>query len=499
MSDYKVFPKSIRINNLKCFNEEDVNLNVPDGTEGSGLTLLIGDNGSGKTTILEAINYAFSGRFAENRIDISDFTDPEKPIVVECLTEHFKVNSGSDFRKGHYFNSRGITFSAKSRDRKKAGAFLSSPIAANSKFEMDEDTYYLKKDDSCYIPSNPNSTQSIDQRDLSFDQSRINGNGTNVFFFDKSRSRQLSSGNFRTSFDRICEDLDWKFRKKLNSDGKVDEYIDFFSNDLFDYVLDNAQKGVGSKVASQLSDFFDDKQFLNLRIDLIDLLKPFSSAFFAVRGKGDLTQIKPNNLGSGVEFILAILFQKLLSEQSKGEKVYLIDEPEMHLHPKAQEQLSKILISESAKNQIVLSTHSPYMLKNLLSKCGATVLTKNSAGKIEVTNQSVQSVGLFPWSPTISEVNYKAFGLYTIEFHNELYGYLQEREECWRIHEMETFLSGKGISKNLTWIKMPSNKTEDLTICSYVRNSIHHPENTANEQVDDNLLKSSIDTLVKLI
>jgi len=55
-----MYIKSLNINNFRCFQEdsEPITFNVPDGDNtGSGLNILVGENGTGKTTILEAISY----------------------------------------------------------------------------------------------------------------------------------------------------------------------------------------------------------------------------------------------------------------------------------------------------------------------------------------------------------------------------------------------------------------------------------------------------------
>ena len=64
-----VFIKRIEISNYRCFENEGIDFSVPDGiTPGSGLNVLIGENGNGKTTILDAINYLTQSSYAsENK------------------------------------------------------------------------------------------------------------------------------------------------------------------------------------------------------------------------------------------------------------------------------------------------------------------------------------------------------------------------------------------------------------------------------------------------
>lgn len=64
-------------------------------------------------------------------------------------------------------------------------------------------------------------------------------------------------------------------------------------------------------------------------------------------------------LGDGTINLFAIA--AYLLEQNK-EKILIIDEPELSLHPEAQRLLFAILKEQSKEKQIILSTHSPYFV-----------------------------------------------------------------------------------------------------------------------------------------
>jgi recombinational DNA repair ATPase RecF len=82
-----IFVKKLSIQGYKCFENEPVSFSIPDGNRGSGLNILIGENGNGKTTVLEAVNYLTLNSFsAENRLNINDFRDYKKEIVIEAET-----------------------------------------------------------------------------------------------------------------------------------------------------------------------------------------------------------------------------------------------------------------------------------------------------------------------------------------------------------------------------------------------------------------------------
>jgi hypothetical protein len=360
---------------------------------------------------------------------------------------------------------------------------------------LDENAYYNESDGQPYLQSKSRDTKTVDPRELTLDTGRIGPNGVNAFYFDKNRARHLASGTYRTTFDAICDDLNWRYQKKLREEGARGDYASKVTKDVFIWALDTAQKGIGGKLGEQFSDFFDNAHFKNLRLELLSLLEPFSSAFLAVRAEDDIQQITTRNLGSGVELVLALLLQRLLSDPARGDKILLIDEPEMHLHPTAQKKLADLLLEEAKTCQIVISSHSPYLLQRLVKFGTTNVFSSTTVGKIEVEQQAA-GAGLFPWSPSFGEVNFKAFAMPTVEFHNELYGYLQSKYNFEKFTDVDSFLSSKGILSDHTWVHAVTGKSHMVSECTYVRHCIHHPENTINSTYAEAKLDASIKKLI---
>lgn len=211
----------------------------------------------------------------------------------------------------------------------------------------------------------------------------------------------------------------------------------------------------------------------------------------------------PKDLGSGVEIILTLLLLRSISAESKGGIVYLIDEPELHLHPSAQEQLAKLLLAESSNKQIVVSTHSPYLIRGFMSaSVNKVLLNRDDTGKVVISYANSAAAKLFPWSPSWGEVNYNAYNMATVEFHNELYGWLQEKYSLNTERDVESYLDTQGIGKPKQWIKEKSGTVQpayDITLCSYVRNSIHHPENRNNTPFTETELSESIEILIRVV
>ena len=96
------------------------------------------------------------------------------------------------------------------------------------------------------------------------------------------------------------------------------------------------------------------------RIDIKELGKPLASPFqVRVRVLGPAKNLV--DVGYGVSQVLPILVESVLGEAGR---TYLLQQPEVHLHPKAQAQLGSLL-SELAKQEqkrFIVETHGDYII-----------------------------------------------------------------------------------------------------------------------------------------
>lgn len=96
-----------------------------------------------------------------------------------------------------------------------------------------------------------------------------------------------------------------------------------------------------------------------------------------------------NELSSGEkQLFLRTLSIKMLEPE---DSIILIDEPELSLHPKWQQQIIKVYQSIGKNNQIILATHSPHILGSVPSE-NIIVLSKNEENKIvPITGEELYS------------------------------------------------------------------------------------------------------------
>ncbi|MCQ0111213.1 ATP-dependent nuclease [Zhouia amylolytica] len=183
-----------------------------------------------------------------------------------------------------------------------------------------------------------------------------------------------------------------------------------------------------------------------------------------------------------VSFLLTLSVKNYNGELENT--ILLIDEPEVHLHPPAQINLLSELIeitSNKRNNIVFFATHSNYLIdKTNLDRCYQVIKEDNHKtilNKIEKTTS------------TYAEVNYEVFKIPTTDYHNELYGYLEDVEKA-KLNALEKDRKWKNASKG--------GAEEDVSLSRYIRHSIHHPENYLNRMYTEKQLIKSIEILRKL-
>lgn len=217
--------------------------------------------------------------------------------------------------------------------------------------------------------------------------------------------------------------------------------------------------------------------------------------------------------GTGMQRALALtliqVFADIYNKESEKHSkpiLFLLDEPETFLHPKAQGKLIDALEKISDKSQTFIITHSPYLLRKYKKETHSINIFSRNAG-INKIQAGIELGILGPLSPTWGEINYRAFGICSNEFHNELYGYLQELavekydEKYYDPKQFDDFLEKYNISKDVDYIHITQkgDKNYKTTLPTYIRHQIHHPENQKNEKFSENQLKESTDSLIKVI
>ena len=459
-----MFIKKITIKNFRLFQSESDfeidNINTPDGTnEGSGLNVFVGENGSGKTALLDAFALPVLEYKTEN-FGIENFNDPSKKVEVNIYSkEEFEVDG--TMPKGS-FKAKGFSFEAGVRS-KESKTYLSSIVVNDQKF--------IRVDPLKPKDNSPDLRVSVNNP---FKGKRFSEN--DVLFLDRNRLFQTRSGNFNTTrFDRLMEDFSYQYLKKATIENLNDDLDSKIKKDK-----------VENKFLSEAVKKFQEISGSQIKLDFLDTYEPFKNAFFAAR-KNNNQQISLNNLGSGYEMIFALLYSFYLAQQSGKQLIVLIDEPELHLHPRLQGKFVEFLLEFSKKAQIILASHSPLLVKQLSfnEKVKISVIENNGQRVSEIDKRVLSYI-------SANETNFLAFNLATEEYHNELYEELKSmhgEDKKYKPFDNDFFVTEKGEPKNSPWMGN-QNEVSDHT---FIRNQIHHQKE--NGKTEYSVLKASIEKM----
>lgn len=468
--------------------------------------ILVGDNGTSKTTLLEAINYCISPGYVMRRIKHTDFHNGcDEPIeIIACFEDTFEASIDYNSENVN-FHAIGLELNVKKRERKAHKKLFSEPVTISHvvipQISQASSGYKIEKEDG--------KSQFIHQRALSLSQTEISSLPVS-FYYGKERDRQIHHG-YNTAFSTVVEDLNWRFLRSLRKeDINNDEERADLRTSLNDLISEIAQR---TKLMEYpvMVEFQNRTKFFEIdpiELTLIDLNAPYENAIFT--SPKDFLSLPIRNLGSGYEMIISLIFLETLASLSNEKLVILIDEPELHLHPKLQEKLAEYLLEltdETKGHQVFVTTHSPVFFKHSVNQEGVkTLITKKIPGGPTISYNEIQVIcGLFPWSPSWGEINFLAFEYPTIEFHDELYGYLQECTQNYKEQAMEKYISeSRYAEKPRIWRREQNGKPIEeysVSLPVFIRNKVHHPENSSmkNDIFTSDELKTSIEILINLI
>lgn len=182
--------------------------------------------------------------------------------------------------------------------------------------------------------------------------------------------------------------------------------------------------------------------------------------------------------------------------------VILLDEPELSMHPRWQVKILEYYRNLFTQNniqssQLIIATHSEYVLKSALKDSNnVLVITLNESDGV-ITSNKVTAPSVLP-TITAAETNYIAFDIASIDYHIELYGYLQTKENKHAIKECDDFILNHSLYDQHQYYKPHSHgRTNYNTLPTYIRNAIDHPD--SGQTYTDEELRKSIEFLIQLL
>ena len=208
-----------------------------------------------------------------------------------------------------------------------------------------------------------------------------------------------------------------------------------------------------------------------------------------------------NQLSTGEKQIVCRGGRLLKNVGNMNDGIVLIDEPELSLHPIWQKKILDYycdLFTKSTKQiaQVIVATHSEYVIESALKKNDCLVIIlKDNSGTIEA--ERITAPDLLG-DITIAEINYKAFNVYSIDYHNELYSYYQQKVGT----ESSIEKTDDSIFKSPFYDQGKHSKQDSYknrvykTLPTYIRNATHHRDSNRKYTPDE--LKESTELLRQL-
>jgi len=342
--------QKLKLENFRGF--EELELDFPEG-EG-GLAVFVGENGSGKTSVLKAISYFF--KYYTN---ILYYTDIRKEDELDGFI--LEKSLSFDIKKGENYFSNTITFNTLSNEFNSEIFIEESSRSINLSPPLDQVKHYFVNEDSNAVTKEEKKLRTLKNKLIS--QPEI------IVYYN---------------VDRFVADEPSLKAKDITQIKKIDAFTNNFSSNIsFDDFFEWFRN-----TEDYENELIRDKNDYNIRLDALESIRKTLEIFLpkynsprvrrqpreqlVFKDNGHLLEIA--NLSHGERLTFAIvgdIIRRLsianpsLKNPCIGKGLVLIDEIEQHLHPSWQRTIIFNLRKAFPNIQFIITTHSPQVLSNV--------------------------------------------------------------------------------------------------------------------------------------
>ena len=489
-----MFISKIKLINFKSFKGE----HVIEFSE--GVNFFVGNNNCGKTTIFKAIEFIQSGK---NKSDFITQGLEAENISVEL---EFKGSDLSEIVNDENLNlNKYSEYVIDNED----GTHSLRVLRSSQECEVTQGKKTVSLDISKVRIYNPNSTEEEEikkfENPTGIDRT-ITALFDAQFVYSDIKNEDYQDFGKTKIIGKIINDI----TKEFQTGATWQEFQKAHNKTFGDEGLGRILEGIATKISSVLKEQYGDGE-VQFNFGLPEIDNFFKTGSLLLSDNGISTSVSEK--GTGMQRALALSLIQVYAGVLDNEEgtlskpiMFFIDEPETFLHPKAQDKLIDSLNKIAKRYQVFITTHSPYLLKKFDSRTQQiNIFSKNEEGINYISDK--RELNLFGISsPTIGEINYTAFGVNSVEFHNELYGFIQakaidEDEKNYYEKTFEEWLVNKGVTQNKDYHRLLKNgntQQEKKTLPTLIRNIIHHPENQNNSYTTEEL-EESTDLLLNIL
>ena len=476
------------VQNFKCFEGEI------EFSFSKGLNYLVGNNNTGKTTIFKAIEFIRGVKTKEGWIT-KGRENENVSVQIDIEGEDLKdfLESSDNLKKFTPY----LIDDCKLRLRRSSEVTNWTDSRGNPKTISINNVSLWNQANNCF--ENP---MGIDSNiSTLFDAQFV--------YSDLNNEEYQGYSKPSTIIGKLLNGITKEFQNSPKwNDFKV-AHTEAFGDEGLLQKLNNLQGQVEEIMEEQ---YGETKVEFNFGIPTIDNF--FKTGRILLEDNGIKTDVSEK--GTGMQRALALSLIQLYAQTiNTGDSefksiLFFIDEPETFLHPIAQNKLLKSLNKISENNQIFITTHSPYLLKRYTSE-NKLIIFSREANQPRVKEDT--SLTMFPLSPTWGEINYKAFGIGTVEFHIELFGLLHKKANDanktynngqYTVSDRIRSLDGWLIEQNPHFSTDDNHYNQigrytDQSMTSYIRNYIDHPVPNSPLPSGKNRIEPTDDEITKSI
>lgn len=466
--------KKITINNYRSIEELSFDINqLDDETYTYGL---IGVNEAGKSTILKAIALKDGlknekGEALPLVIDFKDKEDKDKPIEIEYFyfLDKEEINECKEHLKAQ------------------------SPDVDLSKINLSEINLIIS-----FNYANPSQLEStIDIKNISEEnegktkieeqlkQLVLQKSHKSIFWTAEDRyliSQPINLDQFASTPDDVSIPLKNCFLLADIKENEIQSKISGLANDSTE--IEELQNNLGEAVTKHIKRAWPEHP-IEITFLITSGLIHFHVKDLKVKGRAKTANQRSDGFRQFISFLLTISAESEKNQLSNS--ILLLDEPETHLHPQAQENLLQELIKitkNKGNNIAFFATHSNYMIDK-------EDLSRNF--KIKKEKDNTEKKQFDKKNSTYASVTYEVFEIDSMDYHNELYDKLREnysaeigKDNIGILGFDNGFFVQKKKQKTSYSYKEQQNK---VTLPTYVRNAIHYPQNK-DEKFSEHLQNS---------
>ena len=366
--------KHIKVTNFRSLDNFSMDFN-------EGLNVIIGENDAGKTSLIDSIKILFN----ESKIEREDFRDEKKNVTIELETNNttyrmlvepktlktlLESRPSKEICEKIYTEINSEDFKDKTDDNQRKilkyhCKLFGIGFRSNSKIETLTNNLNSQLEEIC------DNNSFIEQKSLEYPISFLDGKEFENMntFFEKSFFKELKQNIWDYEIEdktikTYLTELTTKFKDETLSEENAKELYENLSEFLPNF--------------KEIDVYIEPDPQMNFNID-VNLINS-NNQKISLKKMGD---------GTNRRTTMAIFKHK----QDKNDLCYVFDEPDTHLHIKAQLDIFNLFNDLAEDNkQVIITTHSPFLINEINPRAIKLLsLDSNNTSNIKTLTEEIES------------------------------------------------------------------------------------------------------------